>query len=142
MFLRPAFTSSPSSGLTKGNYTQLTELHTKYKEKGFEILAFPCNQFANQEPGNNDEIKEFACTRFKAEFPIFGKINVNGKNTAPIYNFLKANSKAGVLGSRINWNFTKFLVDGDGHVKNRYSPQTSPLQIENDIKSLLGLSEL
>eukprot|EP00250_Pteridium_aquilinum_P008791 c18210_g1_i1 orf=171-692(-) len=125
--------------LTKGNYTQLSELHAKYKENGFEILAFPCNQFANQEPGSNEQIQEFACTRFKAEFPIFDKINVNGKDTAPIFSFLKSSMKPGVLGSRISWNFTKFLVDPDGHVTNRYGPRTPPLKIEDDIKSLLGL---
>lgn len=124
--------------LTKDNYTQLSELHGKYKEKGFEILAFPCNQFAHQEPGSNEQIQEFACTRFKAEFPIFDKINVNGKDTAPIYNFLKATSKPGLLGTRISWNFTKFLVNSDGHVTNRYGPRIPPSKLENDIKSLLG----
>ncbi|KAI5075284.1 hypothetical protein GOP47_0009360 [Adiantum capillus-veneris] len=126
-------------GLTNDNYTQLAELHAKYKDKGFEILAFPCNQFLNQEPGSNEKIQEFACTRFKTEFPIFDKINVNGKDTAPVYSFLKATSKPGKFGSRISWNFTKFLIDPDGHVKDRYGPSKPPMKIENDIKSLLGL---
>ncbi|MCO5598367.1 hypothetical protein L7F22_052462 [Adiantum nelumboides] len=126
-------------GLTKDNYTQLSELHAKYKEKGFVILAFPCNQFLNQEPGNTERIQEFACTRFKAEFPIFDKVNVNGKDTAPLYRFLKSSSKPGSFGPRISWNFTKFLIDRDGLVKDRYGPRTLPGKIENDIKRLLGL---
>lgn len=124
-------------GFTKSNYTQLTELYNKYKDKDFEILAFPCNQFGSQEPGTNDEIKDFACTRYKAEFPIFDKVDVNGPNTAPVYNFLKL-TKGGFLGSRIKWNFTKFLVDRDGHVVARYAPTTSPSAIEKDIKKALG----
>lgn len=124
-------------GFTKSNYSQLTELYNKYKDKDFEILAFPCNQFGSQEPGTNEEIKDFACTRYKAEFPIFDKIDVNGPNTATVYNFLKSN-KGGFLGSRIKWNFTKFLVDKDGHVVSRYAPTTSPSAIEKDIKKTLG----
>ncbi|KHN45371.1 Putative glutathione peroxidase 4 [Glycine soja] len=96
---------------------------------GLEILAFPCNQFLKQEPGSSQEAEEFACTRYKAEYPIFGKVRVNGPDTAPVYKFLKAN-KTGFLGSRIKWNFTKFLVDKEGHVLARYGPTTSPLSIE------------
>ncbi|XP_068311945.1 protein HUA2-LIKE 2-like isoform X2 [Pyrus communis] len=124
-------------GFTDTNYTQLTELYTKYKEKGFEILAFPCNQFLRQEPGTSQDAEQFACTRYKAEYPIFKKVRVNGPDTEPVYKFLKA-SKSGFLGSRIKWNFTKFLVDKDGHVIERYGPTTSPLNIEADIKKALG----
>uniref|UniRef100_I1N9F5 Glutathione peroxidase n=1 Tax=Glycine max TaxID=3847 RepID=I1N9F5_SOYBN len=124
-------------GFTNSNYTQLTELYSKYKDRGLEILAFPCNQFLKQEPGSSQEAEEFACTRYKAEYPIFGKVRVNGPDTAPVYKFLKAN-KTGFLGSRIKWNFTKFLVDKEGHVLARYGPTTSPLSIENDIKTALG----
>lgn len=124
-------------GFTNVNYTQLTELYSRYKDKGLEILAFPCNQFLNQEPGNSQEAEQFACTRFKAEYPIFGKIRVNGPDTAPFYKFLKE-KKSGFLGSRIKWNFTKFLVDKEGHVLQRYSPTTSPFSMENDIKKALG----
>lgn len=124
-------------GFTNSNYKELTELYNKYKDKGFEILAFPCNQFLSQEPGTNEQIKDFACTKYKTEFPIFGKVDVNGPNTVPIYNFLKL-SKGGFMGSRIKWNFTKFLVNKDGHVISRYSPTTSPLGIEKDIKTALG----
>ncbi|WVZ07750.1 hypothetical protein V8G54_021096 [Vigna mungo] len=103
---------------------------------GLEILAFPCNQFGAQEPGTNEEIVEFACTRFKAEFSIFDKVDVNGNNAAPLYKFLKS-SKGEVLGDNIKWNFSKFLVDKDGNVVDRYAPTTSLLSIEKDIKKLL-----
>ncbi|KAG2312261.1 hypothetical protein Bca52824_023818 [Brassica carinata] len=121
-------------GLTNSNYTELAQLYQKYKDHGFEILAFPCNQFGNQEPGSNEEIVQFACTRFKAEYPIFDKVDVNGDTAAPIYKFLKS-SKGGLFGDGIKWNFAKFLVDKDGNVVDRYAPTTSPLSIE----SRLGL---
>ncbi|XP_020090839.1 probable phospholipid hydroperoxide glutathione peroxidase [Ananas comosus] len=124
-------------GLTSSNYTELSHLYEKYKSQGFEILAFPCNQFGGQEPGSNSEIKQFACTRFKAEFPIFDKVDVNGPNTAPIYQFLKS-SAGGFLGDLIKWNFEKFLVDKNGKVVERYPPTTSPFQIERDIQKLLA----
>ncbi|KAK1307541.1 putative phospholipid hydroperoxide glutathione peroxidase [Acorus calamus] len=126
-------------GLTNSNYPELTQLYDKYKNQDFEILAFPCNQFGHQEPGNNEEIVEFACTRFKAEFPIFDKVDVNGSTAAPIYKYLKS-SKGGLFGDSIKWNFSKFLVDKDGHVVDRYAPTTSPLSIEKDMKKLLGVS--
>ncbi|XP_074587996.1 putative phospholipid hydroperoxide glutathione peroxidase isoform X4 [Curcuma longa] len=109
-------------GLTDSNYTELTQLYEKYKDKG-----------------SNEEIVQFACTRFKAEYPIFDKVDVNGENVAPVYKFLKS-SKGGFFGEGIKWNFTKFLVDKDGKVVDRYAPTTSPLSIEKDIKKLLGLS--
>ncbi|KAJ8623956.1 hypothetical protein MRB53_032486 [Persea americana] len=123
-------------GLTNSNYTELAQLYEKYKNQGFEILAFPCNQFGGQEPGTNEEILETACTRFKAEYPIFDKVDVNGNNAAPVYKFLKS-SKGGLFGDGIKWNFAKFLVNKDGHVVDRYAPTTSPLSIEKDIKKLL-----
>lgn len=126
-------------GLTNSNYTEMATLYEKYKDKGLEILAFPCNQFGAQEPGTNDQILEFACTRFKAEYPIFDKVDVNGDNAAPIYKFLKS-SKGGLFGDSIKWNFSKFLVDKEGHVVDRYAPTTSPLSIEKDVKKLLGLN--
>ncbi|XP_078150366.1 putative glutathione peroxidase 2 [Carex rostrata] len=126
-------------GLTHSNYKEMNVLYEKYREKGFEILAFPCNQFAGQEPGSNEEIKETVCSRFKAEFPIFEKINVNGKNTTPLYKYLKS-QKAGFLGSGIKWNFTKFLVGKNGAVVRRYSPNTLPSKIESDIQKQLKAS--
>ncbi|CAI9117282.1 OLC1v1018641C1 [Oldenlandia corymbosa var. corymbosa] len=126
-------------GLTEANYKELNVLYEKYKDQGFEILAFPCNQFAWQEPGTNEEIQETACTRFKAEFPIFEKIDVNGKNVDPLYKFLKS-QKGGLLINAIKWNFTKFLINKEGKVVERYAPRTSPLEIEEDIKKLLASS--
>ncbi|CAN6164820.1 unnamed protein product [Urochloa humidicola] len=124
-------------GLTTANYTELSHIYEKYKTQGFEILAFPCNQFGAQEPGSNSQIKQFACTRFKAEFPIFDKVDVNGPNTAPIYKFLKS-SAGGFLGDLVKWNFEKFLVDKNGKVVERYPPTTSPFQIEKDIQKLIA----
>ncbi|KAI5556123.1 hypothetical protein POPTR_018G017500v4 [Populus trichocarpa] len=98
------------SGFASTNYSELTHLYEKYKTEGFEILAFPCNQFGGQEPGSNPEIKQFACARYKAEFPIFDKVGVNGPSTAPVYQFLKS-SAGGFLGGLIKWNLEKFLVD-------------------------------
>ncbi|XP_057780511.1 probable glutathione peroxidase 5 isoform X2 [Salvia miltiorrhiza] len=127
-------------GYTNSNYTELSELYAQFKDKGFEILAFPCNQFLKQEPGSSQEAEQFACTRFNAEFPIFHKVKVNGPNAAPVYKFLKSNKK-GHCGSSIKWNFTKFLVDRDGHVIKRYGTSTSPLAIAGDIKKALELEE-
>ncbi|XP_022140114.1 probable phospholipid hydroperoxide glutathione peroxidase [Momordica charantia] len=124
-------------GLTTANYSELSHLYEKYKAQGLEILAFPCNQFGGQEPGSNPEIKQFACSRFKAEFPIFDKVDVNGPNTAPVYQFLKSNA-GGFLGDLIKWNFEKFLVDKNGKVVERYPPTTSPFQIEKDIQKLVA----
>ncbi|XP_042488898.1 protein HUA2-LIKE 3-like [Macadamia integrifolia] len=125
-------------GLTDSNYTELTELYNKFKDKGLEILAFPCNQFLNQEPGTGLQAENFACTRYKAEYPVFQKVCVNGPDTTPVYKFLKASKPGRTFGSRIKWNFTKFLVDKEGHVISRYSPTTSPLSIEQDIHKALG----
>ncbi|KAL5174249.1 putative phospholipid hydroperoxide glutathione peroxidase [Glycine soja] len=123
-------------GLTNSNYTELSQLYEKYKQKGLEILAFPCNQFGAQEPGSNEQIQEFVCTRFKAEFPVFDKVDVNGDKAAPLYKYLKS-SKGGLLGDGIKWNFAKFLVDKEGNVVDRYAPTTSPLSIEKDLLKLL-----
>jgi len=124
-------------GFTQTNYTELTELYNEYKGKDFEILAFPSNQFGGQEPGSNEQIKEFACTRFKAEFPLFDKVDVNGNHQAPLYKYLKSQKGGGLLGDNIKWNFAKFLVDKNGTVVDRYAPTTSPSKIQKDIKKLL-----
>ncbi|XP_048501902.1 probable glutathione peroxidase 8 [Beta vulgaris subsp. vulgaris] len=126
-------------GMTSSNYTELNQLYDKYKNQGLQILAFPCNQFGDEEPGSNDEIIDFVCTRFKSEFPIFDKIEVNGDKASPLYQFLKL-GKWGIFGDDIQWNFVKFLVDKDGQVVGRYYPTTSPLSLEYDVKSLLGLA--
>lgn len=128
-------------GLTTSNYKELAELYSKLKGQGFEILAFPCNQFGGQEPGTNEEIKKSASSKFKAEFPIFDKVDVNGENTAPVYKFLKASKSTGLLGTllgdKVKWNFEKFLVDKNGQVVQRYEPTTPPSKIENDVVKLL-----
>ncbi|WJX16205.1 glutathione peroxidase [Trifolium repens] len=124
-------------GLTSSNYTELSHLYDNFKTRGLEVLAFPCNQFGMQEPGSNEEIKQFACTKYKAEFPIFDKVDVNGPFTAPVYQFLKSSS-GGFFGDLIKWNFEKFLVDKNGKVVERYPPTTSPFQIEKDIQKLLA----
>lgn len=118
-------------------YKELEELYKEYKDQGFEVLAFPCNQFGAQEKGSNEEIKQFCDLNFNISFPLFEKIDVNGSNTHPLYSFLKK-EKSGLLGSeKIKWNFTKFLVDKEGNVIERYAPQTKPSAIATDIKKLL-----
>ena len=118
-------------------YEGLEKLQTDYHEKGFEVLAFPCNQFGKQEPGSNEEIVEFCTTRFSATFPIFSKIDVNGADTHPLYAWLKQQAK-GIMGTeRIKWNFTKFLINRQGEVVKRYGSQAKPEQIADDIAALL-----
>lgn len=117
-------------------YEGLQNLYDKYKDKGLEILDFPCNQFGHQAPGTEEEIQEFCTLKYKTTFPLFSKIDVNGKNAAPLFTFLK-NQKGGFLGDDIKWNFTKFLVSRDGKVVERYAPVTKPEKIENDILKLL-----
>lgn len=118
-------------------YTGLQELYSKYKEQGFEILDFPCNQFLNQAPGTGDEIFKFCTGRFGITFPQFAKIDVNGKNADPLYAYLKEQAR-GKLSSAIKWNFTKFLVTRDGTVLKRYAPTEEPKNIEQDIVSALA----
>lgn len=118
-------------------YEGLQDLYKKYKDDGLEILAFPCNQFGGQEKGDESKIKEFCDLRFNISFTLFSKIEVNGENTHPLYNFLK-NEKKGLLGStKIKWNFTKFLIDKDGNPVDRFAPTTKPESMEDDIKKLL-----
>lgn len=117
-------------------YKELQDLYLKYKDSGFEILDFPCNQFGKQAPGSNDEIASFCEMKYKTTFRTFAKINVNGENADPLYVYLKQQGK-GFLGDAIKWNFTKFLVDKDGNVVERYAPVTHPLKIESEIKNLL-----
>ncbi|KAK4796093.1 hypothetical protein SAY86_028419 [Trapa natans] len=126
-------------GMTNSNYTELNYLYKRYKGQGLEILAFPCNQFGDEEPGTNADITDYVCTRFKSEFLIFGKIEVNGQNADPLYAFLKS-GKWGIFGDDIQWNFVKFLVDKNGTIVHRYYPTTSPLTIERDIMELLETS--
>ena len=117
-------------------YEGLQKLYDKYRDRGLEILDFPCNQFGHQAPGTEEEIQEFCTLKYKTTFPLFSKIDVNGKNAAPLFTFLK-NQKGGFLGDDIKWNFTKFLVSRDGTVVKRYAPMTTPDKIEKDILKLL-----
>lgn len=126
-------------GFTK-QYAGLQQLYQAYSAQGLEILAFPCNQFGQQEPGTDTEIQQFCALNFKVSFPLFAKIDVNGVNTAPLYQYLKKQAP-GLLGSqRIKWNFTKFLVDQHGEVRKRYAPTTTPEAIRADIQALLALT--
>ncbi|KAJ0732361.1 putative phospholipid-hydroperoxide glutathione peroxidase [Helianthus annuus] len=111
------------------NPRELTILHDEYKHKGFEILAFPCNQFGHQEPGSNEEFDGFACIDSKLEYPVFSKVNVNGKYADPLYEFLKARI-GGISGARIKGNFTKFLVNREGQAVRRFAPNINPLSFE------------
>jgi glutathione peroxidase len=116
----------------------LEKLYEKYQGKGLEVLGFPCNQFANQDPGSNDDIQEFCQLNYGVSFPMFGKIEVNGDGTDPLFQHLKEEAR-GAMGSRkVKWNFTKFLVDADGKVIKRYAPITKPQDIEKDIVKLLA----
>ncbi|MBQ7247155.1 MAG: glutathione peroxidase [Lachnospiraceae bacterium] len=117
-------------------YDGLQKLYETYQEKGLEILDFPCNQFANQAPGTNEEIVTFCKGRFGVTFRQFAKIDVNGSDAIPLYEYLKE-QKHGVLGRKIKWNFTKFLVDRVGNVVERYAPTVKPEDIEGKIKELL-----
>ncbi|MFZ4712092.1 MAG: glutathione peroxidase [Bacteriovoracaceae bacterium] len=119
-------------------YKGLEELYKKYKDKGFMILGFPCNQFGKQEPGDEKEIQGFCELNYGVTFPLFAKIDVNGSNTAPLYDFLKS-ANPGILGTEaIKWNFTKFLVNKDGIPVKRFAPNDSPESLEKPIKELLG----
>ncbi|MGO9433607.1 MAG: glutathione peroxidase [Terracidiphilus sp.] len=118
-------------------YSGLERLYQSYKDRGFAVLGFPCNQFGHQEPGNGEEIGTFCEENYGISFPIFSKIDVNGPAAHPLYRFLKE-SKRGFLGiGRIAWNFTKFLVDRQGRVVHRFSPNTDPKAIAPEIEKLL-----
>lgn len=143
-------------GLTP-QYEGLENLYDTYKEKGFTVLGFPCNQFGGQEPGTDEEISNFCSLNYQVEFPLFQKIDVNGKNAHPLYQYLReqapeedfdengtlynhlsANAPELLEGSMIKWNFTKFLIDQEGNVVKRFSPTTTPKEIKGDIENLLS----
>ena len=122
-------------GFTK-QYEGLEELYEKYKDQGFVILGFPCNQFGAQEPGDNEEIKNFCTSTFSVTFPMMSKIDVNGDDADPLYKFLKK-EKGGILGDEIKWNFTKFLIDREGNVVDRFASQKTPKALEKEVEKLL-----
>ncbi|CAI5707347.1 unnamed protein product [Peronospora effusa] len=127
---------SSKCGLTPTNYPELQQLYAKYKDEGLEVLAFPCNQFAGQEPGTHEEIKEFV-KQYNVTFPFFEKHDVNGATARPVFTYLKA-KLPGTFGNYIKWNFTKFLVDRNGQPFKRFAPKDRPLSFEEDIKTLLA----
>jgi glutathione peroxidase len=118
-------------------YDGLEKLHQRFKEREFEVLGFPCNQFGAQEPGSSDEIAEFCKVNFGVTFPLMEKVDVNGPGASPLFDWMKSEKK-GLLGSTsIKWNFTKFLIDREGNVVKRYGPQDTPERIASDIEKLL-----
>ncbi|MCG8697009.1 MAG: glutathione peroxidase [Bacteroidales bacterium] len=123
-------------GLTP-QFEGLEELYKKYGNDGLVILGFPCNQFANQEPGDEKSISEGCMLNYGVTFPMFSKVEVNGDNAHPLYKYLKSELK-GVLGGKIKWNFTKFLIDANGVPQKRFAPTTKPEKIEKHIKQMLN----
>ncbi|HZJ80122.1 MAG TPA: glutathione peroxidase [Dysgonamonadaceae bacterium] len=123
-------------GLTP-QYEGLEALYQKYKDQGLVILGFPCNQFANQESGTSTEIEEFCQINYGVTFPLFEKIEVNGKGAHPIFKFLKSKLSGGILGSKIKWNFTKFIINSQGVPVKRFAPTTKPEKMEKTIVKLL-----
>jgi glutathione peroxidase len=118
-------------------YKGLQDLFDKYQARGFNVLGFPCDQFGHQEPGEPEEIAQFCEMNYGVKFPMFDKVDVNGDNAHPLFNYLKS-AAPGLLGSEaIKWNFTKFLIGKDGQVVKRYAPNTDPIDIKKDIEALL-----
>ncbi len=117
-------------------YQGLQELHTAYADQGFTVIGFPCDQFGGQEPGDEAEIGAFCEKNYGVTFPMMSKIEVNGDNAHPVYSWLRS-EKGGVIGSKIKWNFTKYLVGKDGQVIDRYAPTTKPEKIAGDVEKAL-----
>ncbi len=125
-------------GFTK-QYSELEALYQEFKDQGFSVLGFPCDQFGHQEPGDNETIAAFCDLQYKITFPMFAKIEVNGPNASPIYAWLK-HARAGLLGTEaIKWNFTKFLIGRDQRVIERYAPTTRPMTLRGEIKQALSV---
>ncbi|WP_163326198.1 glutathione peroxidase [Draconibacterium mangrovi] len=129
--------TASNCGLTP-QFEGLEKLYKEYKDKGLVILGFPCNQFANQEPGDEKSIAEGCLLNYGVTFPMFSKIDVNGDNAHPIYKYLKK-ELGGILGSKIKWNFTKFLIDAEGNPVKRFAPTTKPEKLEGHIAKLLQI---
>jgi glutathione peroxidase len=118
-------------------YAGLQELYDRYGEQGFTVLGFPCDQFGHQEPGTEEEIGAFCERNYGVTFPMFSKVDVNGDGAHPLFKWLR-DQKGGLLGDRVKWNFTKFLVGRDGQVLDRYAPTTAPAKLAGDIEKALG----
>lgn len=118
-------------------FAGLEALYQKHKDKGLEILGFPCNQFGNQDPGSNEEIKRFCELNYGVTFPVFEKVEVNGDNAHPLFKFLKKQARGFIGTEAIKWNFTKFLVDRNGKVIDRYAPADAPDKFAKDVAELL-----
>ena len=119
-----------------GQYKGLEELYRTYADRGLVVLGFPCDQFGHQEPGDEEEIATFCERNFGVSFPLFAKVDVNGPDAHPLYQWLRS-EQGGMVGSKIRWNFTKFLIDTDGNVVKRYGSTTTPDQLADDIEALL-----
>ena len=118
-------------------YDGLEKLYQTYKDRGFEVLGFPCNQFGNQEPGDANEIQQFCQLNFGVTFPLMAKVEVNGDSASPLFDWMKGEAK-GLFGSTsVKWNFTKFLIDREGRVVRRYAPSVKPAKLKSDIEKLL-----
>lgn len=117
-------------------YDELQRLYKTYKDEGLVILGFPCDQFAHQEPGTDEEIAQFCKLNFGVTFPLFTKVKVNGRDADPLYKYLRK-ALPGKLGNNVKWNFTKFLIDRSGKPVKRYSPKVSPMEFEDEIQALL-----
>lgn len=128
--------TASACGLTP-QYKGLEKLYQKYKDKGLVVLGFPCNQFGNQESGTSEEIQEFCQVNYGVSFPMFEKIKVNGSSAHPLFKFLKSKLGGGIFGSKIKWNFTKFLINKNGVPKKRFGPTTIPKDLEKHIEKLL-----
>jgi glutathione peroxidase len=124
-------------GLTP-QYSELQKLYDQYKDNGFYVLGFPCNQFGSQEPGSEEKISEFCSINYGVNFPMFAKVDVNGEYAHPLFQYLKEEAPGELESKPIEWNFAKFLVDRYGQVVGRYAPSVSPTDISDDIEKLLG----
>jgi len=119
-------------------YTGLEALHRKYADKGLRILGFPCNQFAGQEPGSDEDIAAFCSMNYGVTFTLFSKVDVNGKNAHPLFVWLRGKTKGGLFSNAVKWNFTKFLVDRTGEHAERFAPTVTPEEMESRIEELLA----
>jgi glutathione peroxidase len=132
-----AVNTASECGLTP-QYAELQKIYDQYKENGFFVLGFPCNQFGSQEPGSEEKISEFCSLNYGVNFPLFAKVDVNGENAHPFFQYLKEEAPGQSESSDIEWNFAKFLINRNGQVVGRYAPTVSPTDIGDDIEKLLG----